>query len=388
MRQMRFAAPLLLGLAVATMPVLRAHAQVVGITITVAPPFLPVYDQPPIPEPGYIWVPGYWAWSDAGYYWVPGTWILPPVLGLLWTPGYWGCDDNGYYIWHAGYWGPHVGFYGGVNYGYGYTGDGYQGGYWQQNHFYYNRAVNNFGGVHVTNVYEHNVTNVTVNRISYNGGHGGIDARPNQQDLVYQNEHHYGPTDNQMTQEHAAAGNRDLWASQNHGVPPIAATPRPADFSARGVEPARNAPVSMPAVAHPENATTPQHETNMMQPQRPAPQEPHVVGPENYPQNHEPAAPQAYHPQEMTPAVHEPETPAYHEPEPQPYHPQEMAPAVHEPEAPAYHEPAEQAYHPQEMAPAVHAPAPPAYHPAPAPHPEGAQPAYHPEGGNQEHKPN
>ena len=27
-------------------------------------------------------------------------------------------------LWHAGYWGPHVGFYGGVNYGYGYGGVG------------------------------------------------------------------------------------------------------------------------------------------------------------------------------------------------------------------------------------------------------------------------
>jgi hypothetical protein len=48
---------------------------------------LPVYDQPPIPEPGYIWTPGYWAWDDdSGYYWVPGTWVLPPEPALLWTP--------------------------------------------------------------------------------------------------------------------------------------------------------------------------------------------------------------------------------------------------------------------------------------------------------------
>ena len=26
---------------------------------------------------------------------------------------------------NAGYWGPHVGFYGGINYGYGYGGVGY-----------------------------------------------------------------------------------------------------------------------------------------------------------------------------------------------------------------------------------------------------------------------
>ena len=88
-----------------------AHAQVdVDVSIDVAPPPLPVYDQPPIPEPGYLWAPGYWAWDDdVGYYWVPGTWVLPPEPDLLWTPGYWGWND-GVYGFHAGYWGPHIGF--------------------------------------------------------------------------------------------------------------------------------------------------------------------------------------------------------------------------------------------------------------------------------------
>jgi hypothetical protein len=56
-----------------------------------------------------------------GYYWVPGTWILPPEAGLLWTPGYWESEE-GVYVFHVGYWGPHIGFYGGVNYGFGYDG--------------------------------------------------------------------------------------------------------------------------------------------------------------------------------------------------------------------------------------------------------------------------
>ena len=121
-----------------------AHAQVgIDISVDVEPPPLPVYDQPPIPAPGYLWVPGYWAWDDdAGYYWVPGTWVTPPEPELLWTPGYWGWDD-GNYIFHAGYWGPHIGFYGGVAYGFGYTGDGYEGGYWRDGNFFYNRSVNN-----------------------------------------------------------------------------------------------------------------------------------------------------------------------------------------------------------------------------------------------------
>ena len=50
--------------------------------------------------------------------------------------------------------GRHVGFYGGVNYGFGYGGSGYEGGRWDNGQFAYNRTVNNFGSVRVTNVYE------------------------------------------------------------------------------------------------------------------------------------------------------------------------------------------------------------------------------------------
>jgi len=92
------------------------------------------------------WTPGYWTYGDAGYFWVPGVWVQPPSVRLLWTPGYWGCA-GGVYGWHGGYWGPHIGFYGGVNYGFGY------GGEWRGGVFAYNGAVANFGSVHVTNVY-------------------------------------------------------------------------------------------------------------------------------------------------------------------------------------------------------------------------------------------
>jgi hypothetical protein len=87
----------------------------------IPPPPLPIYEQPPIPGPGYIWTPGFWAWEGSDYYWVPGTWVLVPRPGLLWTPGYWGWSD-GVYVFHDGYWAPHIGFYGGVAYGFGYIG--------------------------------------------------------------------------------------------------------------------------------------------------------------------------------------------------------------------------------------------------------------------------
>ena len=58
------------------------------LSINIAPPPLPVYDQPLCPDDGYIWVPGYWAYAEDGYFWVPGTWVLIPEPGYLWTPGY------------------------------------------------------------------------------------------------------------------------------------------------------------------------------------------------------------------------------------------------------------------------------------------------------------
>src|SRR6266567_3906836 len=121
---------LLLAFLVTAAPAPSCAQVSVGISVTFAPPALPVYVQPFCPGPDYIWTPGYWAWDpDFGYYWVPGTWVLAPYPGLLWTPGYWGWYE-GAYVWYEGYWGPVVGFYGGINYGFGYNGFGYYGGYW------------------------------------------------------------------------------------------------------------------------------------------------------------------------------------------------------------------------------------------------------------------
>ncbi|MBU6507516.1 MAG: YXWGXW repeat-containing protein [Alphaproteobacteria bacterium] len=225
--------PLVLVFAAVAMP--RAGEAQVSVSITVAPPPLPVYVQPAIPGPGWIWAPGYWAWSPYGYYWVPGTWVRPPRVGFLWTPGYWGWV-NGFYVWHAGYWGPHVGFYGGINYGFGYIGVGYVGGFWDRDGFHYNRAYNNFGNVHITNVYNKTVVNnINVTRVSFNGGEGGVTARPTAQEESFAHESHVAPTALQQRHENSARTNPALRASLNHGRPGIAATPRPAVFKGQGV---------------------------------------------------------------------------------------------------------------------------------------------------------
>jgi hypothetical protein len=224
---------LILFLLAVTAGVSRAQ---VAVSITVAPPPLPVYDQPPIPGPGYIWTPGYWAWDDGDYYWVPGTWAEPPAVDLLWTPGYWGWND-GIYVWNAGYWGPHVGFYGGISYGFGYVGVGYAGGFWRGGVFSYNRAVNNFGSVNITNVYNKTVINKTVNvtNVSFNGGTGGTHVKPTQQELAAASEHHVGQTALQTQHQTAASSNKDFRASVNGGHPTVAATSQAGHFSGQGV---------------------------------------------------------------------------------------------------------------------------------------------------------
>ena len=124
-RSVRLVGWLLLAFAMLAVPG-RSFAQGIAVSITIAPPVLPVYAQPICPGDGYLWTPGYWAWGDSDYYWVPGTWIMAPEPGFLWTPGYWGWN-NGAYAWNGGYWGEHIGFYGGVNYGFGYGGVGFGG---------------------------------------------------------------------------------------------------------------------------------------------------------------------------------------------------------------------------------------------------------------------
>src|SRR5215472_2264731 len=200
------------ALTLVAVPVVSQAGLFVGVSVNIAPPVLPVYVQPPCPAPGYIWVPGYWAWDD-DYYWVPGTWVLAPAVGLLWTPGYWGWGE-GAYFWHAGYWGPHVGFYGGIDYGYGYSGVGYHGGYWQGSQFYYNRSVTNVNTTNITNVYNRTVVNnVNVTRVSFNGGAGGVAARPTAAQMSAARERHIESTPGQREQQQLAQHNPTLRAA-------------------------------------------------------------------------------------------------------------------------------------------------------------------------------
>jgi hypothetical protein len=166
---------------------------------------------------------------------------MAPEVGFLWTPGYWGWGGNGY-AFNEGYWGPQVGFYGGINYGFGYFGEGYQGGRWDHDHFFYNRSVSNVNVTNIHNVYNTTVIgNTTVNRVSYNGGNGGITRRPTSQEEAASHERHVPPVAAQNEHLQAARTNPQQRAAANHGNPAVAATPRPGEFTKPEAAPSKEA---------------------------------------------------------------------------------------------------------------------------------------------------
>jgi hypothetical protein len=317
------------------------------------PPPLPVYDQPPAPEPGWMWTPGYWAWSDEGddYYWTPGVWVEPPSPGLYWTPGYWRYND-GEYLWSAGYWGPQVGFYGGVDYGFGYGGAGYIGGQWRDGQFWYNRSVNNVDGLHARTVYDQPAFALGRNRASYNGGPGGVRAAPTQAQVAASQQRHAPPTRAQVQALRLASADPQQRATANRGAPPVAAMQRPQAFRGAGavVSPTRSAATYRP----PSPSANPRVATRT---------EPGVPPAERRPVQAERGA------DPFQPARTQPVQRSYTAREPAPM--QRPAPTVRA--APAYERRAQAG--PRPAAPAFHAapaprPAPPPVHAAPAQHPQ------------------
>jgi hypothetical protein len=211
---------ILTAVAFVALPLAPSFAQV-GVSINFAPPPLPVEVQPPVPVAGYIWTPGYWAWGVSNYDWVPGAWVAPPVVGLLWTPPWWGWN-NGVYAFNAGYWGPTVGFYGGINYGFGYFGSGYWGGRWEGDNFFYNTAVTHVNTTVIHNTFvDKSVVNKQVNasHTSFNGPNG-VKAEPTaEQKAAAENAKKMPPTSEQTARQEAASKDHNLQASVNKGHP-------------------------------------------------------------------------------------------------------------------------------------------------------------------------
>src|SRR5271170_6734661 len=248
----RFIRRLLLALVVLSMSA-ASFAQI-GVAIRIGPPALPVYEQPLCPGDGYLWTPGYWGYDYdvTDYYWVPGTWVTAPEIGFLWTPAYWGWGGDGY-VFYDGYWGQQVGFYGGINYGFGYFGHGFEGGRWDNGHFFYNRAVLNVNVDVIHNVYNTRVNETVVNHVSFNGGNGGINARATAQEEAAAHERHIPAVAAQTEHIQAARSNPELRASANHGKPPVAATAKPGELKGGGVVATRDEGAVHESAARPEN---------------------------------------------------------------------------------------------------------------------------------------
>jgi hypothetical protein len=321
MRVLRSARLFLFALLLSLVPV-SAHA---GIFISVgfAPPVLPVYVQPICPQPNLMWMPGYWAYGPEGYYWVPGAWVPAPYSGALWTPGYWGWR-GGMFIFNEGYWGPHIGYYGGVNYGFGYGGIGFAGGEWRGGVFAYNTAVMHVNTtiIHTTYVNETIVrqnTIVNTSHTAYSGGPGGVQHQPTAEETAASHETHLPPTKFQTQHVQTAQADKTSYAKANGGHPTHLVAEKPL---------AEEKHTPPPSVAH---STPPAHTTLES---HPSPATAHTPPP-----THTTPAPHANtdHP---SPAVDHPSPASTHttpEPAPKPHTapPPHPAPAAHP--APANH---------------------------------------------------
>jgi hypothetical protein len=85
------------------------------------------------------------------------------------------------------------------------------------------------GRIH--NVYDRHVEHIDrSNRISFNGGRGGIQERPNQQEMAFTHENHVAPIAAQHQNEMRAAQNRMQFANVNHGRPQDVVRTQPVAF--------------------------------------------------------------------------------------------------------------------------------------------------------------
>jgi len=216
---------------------ISAQAQI-AVSVAIAPPALPVYVQPVCPVDGYIWEPGYWAYGDDGYYWVPGVWVAPPTVGYLWTPCWWGWE-GGRYLFHEGYWGPTVGYYGGINYGFGYFGVGFTGGRWDGGRFFYNTAVMRVNPGFSHNVYvDRTVITRPATRASFNGPRG-YNRRPSDAEMAAEKDAHVSrATNEQVTHRQNMVANKAQYFNTNRGRPATATMERVGgrSFNAKGRE--------------------------------------------------------------------------------------------------------------------------------------------------------
>jgi hypothetical protein len=55
------------------------------------------------PDPGYVWVDGFWNLNGGRWAWVNGRWAVPPRRHSAWEPDRWERHGNGW-RYHRGRW--------------------------------------------------------------------------------------------------------------------------------------------------------------------------------------------------------------------------------------------------------------------------------------------
>lgn len=74
-----------------------------AIWVSYAPPHAPHEARPRRPGRTYIWVEGYYRWTNTEYVWVPGRWENRPHPRSHWRKGGWYRGNRGWY-WVEGHW--------------------------------------------------------------------------------------------------------------------------------------------------------------------------------------------------------------------------------------------------------------------------------------------
>ena len=82
------------------MPAASARVDV-AIQIGVPPP-APVVEVVPVARPGYVWVPGYWAWHHDRHVWIRGRHVVERP-GYYWVPDRW-VQAGPHWRHERGYW--------------------------------------------------------------------------------------------------------------------------------------------------------------------------------------------------------------------------------------------------------------------------------------------
>ncbi|MGH8674100.1 MAG: YXWGXW repeat-containing protein [Burkholderiales bacterium] len=87
----------------AAMPAAFARVDI-AVQIGVPPP-APVVEVVAVGRPGYVWVPGYWAWHQDRHVWIRGRYVVERP-GYYWVADRW-VSAGPHWRHERGYWAPH-----------------------------------------------------------------------------------------------------------------------------------------------------------------------------------------------------------------------------------------------------------------------------------------